>query len=329
MENKMDLLSYDKYIVSFSGGKDSSASFLYLLDQGVPLDRIELWHQEVDGRETTFFDWEVTPHYCRKFAEAFNVPIYYQWKEGGFFREMMRDNTRTAPNCFECPDGKINKTGGKRGKTNTRLRFPQCSSDLRVRWCSSYLKIDVCSAAIVNQPRFRNIRTLVISGERGEESAARANYAVFEPDRADRREGKLFIRHVDRFRPLRDWKEQQVWEIIERYRIRVHPCYDMGWSRCSCKFCVFGGKNQFASANYISPLQMEKIVSLEKQFCWTMKRNTGLPSLIAAGTPYKTITDELKQLATGYNYDRSVILPDGEKWILPAGAYGEACSGAV
>lgn len=137
MENKIVLLCYDKYIVSFSGGKDSSASFLYLLDHGVPIERIELWYQEVDGGGTTFLDWEITPNYCRKFAEVFHVSIYYQWKEGGFFREMMRDNAQTAPNCFECPDGRINKAGGKRGKTNTRLRFPQCSPDLRVRWCSS------------------------------------------------------------------------------------------------------------------------------------------------------------------------------------------------
>lgn len=43
MENEIDLLSYDKYIVSFSGGKDSTACFLYLLDHGIPLDCIELW----------------------------------------------------------------------------------------------------------------------------------------------------------------------------------------------------------------------------------------------------------------------------------------------
>lgn len=329
MENEIDLLGYDKYIVSFSGGKDSTASFLYLLDHGVPIDHIELWHQEVDGRGATFFDWEITPSYCRQFAEAFNVPIYYQWKEGGFYREMMRDNTRTAPNYFECPDGKINKAGGKRGKLGTRLRFPQCSPNLRVRWCSSYLKIDVCSAAIINQPRFRNIRTLVISGERGEESAARANYAIFEPDRADLRDGRQIIRHVDRFRPLRDWKEQQVWDIIERYRIRVHPCYYMGWSRCSCKFCVFGNKNQFASANCISPQQIGKVISLEEQFGWTMKRNISLSGLIAAGTPYRSITEELKQLATGYNYNQPIILPSDEKWKLPAGAYGEMCCGAT
>lgn len=50
----IDLFSYDKYIVSFSGGKDSTATFLYLLDNGVPTDRIELWHQDIDGREKTF-----------------------------------------------------------------------------------------------------------------------------------------------------------------------------------------------------------------------------------------------------------------------------------
>ena len=38
-----DLYSYDKYIISFSGGKDSTALLLFLLDNGVPKERIELW----------------------------------------------------------------------------------------------------------------------------------------------------------------------------------------------------------------------------------------------------------------------------------------------
>lgn len=41
-EANINLLTYDKYIVSFSGGKDSTAIFLYLLDHGVPLECIEL-----------------------------------------------------------------------------------------------------------------------------------------------------------------------------------------------------------------------------------------------------------------------------------------------
>lgn len=112
---------------------------MYLLENGIPKDRIELWHQDIDGRDKTFFDWEITPDYCRRFAEAFGVKIYFQWKEGGFKREMLRDNTKTAPTYFETQDGIIGKIGGTKESLGTRLRFPQVSADLTVRWCSSYL----------------------------------------------------------------------------------------------------------------------------------------------------------------------------------------------
>ena len=52
------------------------------------------------------------------------------------------------------------------GPAGTRGIFPQTSPDLRVRWCSPALKIDVLAAAIRNQPRFLDGRTLVITGER-------------------------------------------------------------------------------------------------------------------------------------------------------------------
>lgn len=162
-----ELLSYDRYLVQFSGGKDSTACFLHLVEQGVPEEKIELWHQLVDGRGKTWMDWEITEAYCRAFAEAFGVPIYFSWKEGGFRREAFRENARTAPTTFELPGGTTKTIGGGRGKESTRMRFPQISPDLSVRWCSAYLKIDICASAIRNQARFNDLRTLVISGERG------------------------------------------------------------------------------------------------------------------------------------------------------------------
>jgi len=320
-----DLHSYDKYIVSFSGGKDSVSLLLYLLDNGIPKSKIELWHQCIDQEGETFFDWEITPDYCRKFAEAFGVKIYFQWKGGGFKRELLRENTFTAPNYFEQEDGTIRKVGGTTGKKSTRRKFPQQSPDLSVRWCSSYLKIDVCSAAIRNQERFRGIRTLVLSGERGEESPQRAKYPIFEPDRADLRNGKVFQRHVDRLRPLRDKTESEVWALIEKYRVRVHPCYYMGWGRCSCKLCIFGNKNQFASAARISPKQVSEVIKLESEFGYTINRKCGLQTLIDSGEVYSAITEELAALATSYNYDLPIFIPEDEPWILPAGAFGESC----
>lgn len=80
-----DLASYDLIIVAFSGGKDSLACLIHLIEQGVPRERIELWHHEVDGREgSRLMDWPCTPAYCRAVAKAFGVQLYFSWREGGF-----------------------------------------------------------------------------------------------------------------------------------------------------------------------------------------------------------------------------------------------------
>ena len=316
------MITYDKYIVAFSGGKDSTALFLHLLDLGIPKEKIELWHHDIDGGGKTFMDWEITPDYCREFAKAFGVPLYFSWKEGGIEREMLRDEQLTAPIVFEDENWNLQKTGGTTGKLSTRQKFPQISPDLSVRWCSAYLKIDVMSAAIRNQDRFRGIKTIVLSGERGEESPARAKYEILEADRSDLRDGKKYQRYVDRWRPIRDWTEQEVWDIIERYKVRVHPAYYLGWGRVSCKFCIFGNADQFKSAATISPDQAERLIELEEQFGTTMKRNKSLRELLEDGEAYDAMSDELVKLAISEEYTEPMFM---DEWILPAGAFGEGC----
>ena len=103
MHDPPDLASYDTIIVAFSGGKDSVACVLRLLELGVPRERIELWHHDVDGREgSDLMDWPVTRSYCRAFADALGLRIFYSWKVGGFEREMLRDGEHTQPICWAC-----------------------------------------------------------------------------------------------------------------------------------------------------------------------------------------------------------------------------------
>lgn len=313
-------LKYDKYIVAFSGGKDSTACFLQLLRLGVPVEKIELWHHLVDGREASFMDWEVTEDYCRKFAHAFGVPIYFSWKDGGFEREMLRENTATAATYFEEPteDGiKISSSGGK-GPNGTRLKFPQVSPDLSSRWCSAYLKIDVCITAIRNQKRFNGLKTVVVSGERAEESAARAKYKEIEPDKSNITDK----RSVDRLRIIKTWSESMVWDIIRDYNVVVHPCYYMGFGRCSCKFCIFGNCNQMSSADAISPKITDKIATYEDRFGITIKRKETIRELISKGTPYAGITPELTRISTDITYTGDIFTA---AWVLPLGAFGDTC----
>ena len=321
--NKIDLQNYDYYVVAFSGGKDSIACVLYLIEMGIDKLKIELWHHDVDGREgSTLMDWACTRDYCKKFAQALDIKIYFSWKQGGIEREMLRENSLTAPIMFETPDEGIKSVGGVRGKNNTRRKFPQVSPDLSVRWCSAYMKIDVGSAALRNQARFIGKRTLFVTGERAEESASRAKYESFEPDRADNRNGKRVKRHIDHWRPVHQWLEGDIWIILERHRINPHPAYKLGWGRVSCAACIFGSKDQWASLNYINPKQVETISDYEKEFGLTINRKKSIPELVSDGTPYNSITDEMKKEALSEIFEQPIII---KKWTLPAGAFGDSC----
>lgn len=336
---KAQLGSYDMIIVAFSGGKDSMACLLHLLDSGVDRTKIELWHHDVDGREgSTLMDWPVTRAYCQAVASAFSLPIYFSWKVGGFEREMLRDGTRTAPTSFEIPDCEatdreadfydlsyehvIRTVGGTRGKLGTRHKFPQVSADLSCRWCSAYLKIDVCTAAINNQERFRNKRTLVITGERAEESKARANYKTFEPDRSDNRNGKRIVRHVDHYRPVHAWKETQVWDILAKHCVNPHPAYKLGWGRLSCMTCIFVSKDQWATIRAIANSKFEVIAKYEEKFGVTIQRKESVRELADKGTCYPAAKNlALVKLAKGTAYTQKVVVG---VWEQPAGAFGES-----
>jgi 3'-phosphoadenosine 5'-phosphosulfate sulfotransferase (PAPS reductase)/FAD synthetase len=302
----MNLDDYDTVIVAFSGGKDSTACLLHLLDLGVPKEKIELWHHLIDGEPGSepFMDWPMTEDYCRRFAAEFDIPLYFSWRNGGFEREMLRDNQPTAPISWEQPDGTVGTAGG--GGHGTRLKFPQVSNDLRVRWCSAYLKIDVMRTAINNQERFLDSKTLVITGERAQESKNREGYKEFEDYRSN---APTKGRTVHQWRPIHSWDEAMVWSIIERHRVNPHPAYWLGWGRLSCMTCIFGSADQWASANHLYPDMVKRIADYETQFGVTIKRDRPVGELVASGT----------------RYHASKILPEDypiidDEWELPAGA---------
>lgn len=317
-----DLGTYDQIIVAFSGGKDSLACLLTLVESGADMSKVELWHHDIDGREgSDLMDWEVTRDYCRKVAAAFCLPIYFSWLEGGFEREMLRDNTPKAPTHWENPDGTLGQSGG-RGKPNTRLKFPQVSADLSVRWCSAYLKIDAMSAAISGQVRFNNSRTLILTGERAEESSARAKYGLFEKHRSDRRDGSL-RRHIDVWRAVHSLTTVQVWELIRKHRVNPHPAYFAGFGRVSCQFCIFGNPDQCASARAISGTRYNRVTAYESRFGITIHRKETFSERADRGTVYPTAMQYAEQCRSD-SFNAPVILAEGE-WKMPAGAFASVC----
>lgn len=326
----IDLNSYDRILFAFSGGKDSLAALLMAIRKlkqlGADMSKVELHHHDVDGGGDDFMDWAVTRSYCEAVADHLGLPLLYSYKVGGFEREMNRDGTPTAPIRFEVlrEDGtkEWREVGGE-GPDGTRLKFPQVSADLSVRWCSGYLKIDVMARLITNQDRFNNSRTLVITGERAEESPSRSKYLTFEPHRTDRRSGRL-ARHVDHWRPIHGWGEQQVWDIIREFGIVPHVSYQLGWSRLSCITCIFGSDDQWATIKHVFPHRFEQIAGPEEACGVTIRRDESIRQIAAKGTPYAAALDrpDLVALANSRLWTQPIHVSSDE-WVLPAGAFGE------
>jgi len=324
LETHFDLHSYDHYLVGFSGGKDSLAAVLCLLEQGVSPSRIELHHHDVDGEGPVFMDWPCTLSYCEAVGRALGIRVYRSYREGGFLREMLREQAPTAAVVFEAPEGGFRRVGGVSDKLGTRLRFPQVSASLITRWCSGSTKIDVMDALIANQDRFFGRRTLVITGERAEESHNRAQYLPFLPHRKDIRQSVRRPRHVDHWRPVHTWSEAEVWAIMRRHGIVPHVSYGLGWSRLSCRGCIFLSPNGIRTLRDIFPEAFEIIASHEDRFGVTIQRNASWRDLAERGVPYAAALarpDLVAQARSREWYLPIVVSP--EEWELPAGAFGE------
>lgn len=312
------LQDYDHVLVAFSGGKDSLACLLRLLELGVSRSRIECQHHLVDGREgSTMMDWPVTESYCEAVCKALDVALTFSWREGGIEREACRSDSATAPVWIPVDGGW--KTVGGQGPLGTRRKFPQLSADLSLRWCSASAKISCLDAYLRHHPRFLGRRTLVVTGERREESPARARYPAFAPHRSDTRASRTVPRHIDHWRAVHDWREQQVWHVLRRWRVCPHPCYFLGFSRCSCRCCIFGNADQWATVRAIAPRQFQQVAALEREFGVTIHRHRNVLQLADAGTPYPHDA-QWEAIANSRTFAHPVFV---DPWELPPGAFGK------
>jgi 3'-phosphoadenosine 5'-phosphosulfate sulfotransferase (PAPS reductase)/FAD synthetase len=307
-----------KILVAFSGGKDSVAMILYLLNLGIPKDRIEIHHHDVDGNKASVFDWPCTPSYCQAFADAMGIDVVYSWREGGIAREIYREN-EGLQDVFYKNDGELIQLPSRQGNS-TRRKFPAVAADLRTRWCSSVSKIDVLSR-VVNH-KYNDCDLLILTGERREESPARSKYKEFEKYRSWTKR-----RNAWQWRPIIDFSEKEVWQLFEQYSIQPHPCYELGWSRCSCMVCIFSSANTWASIFKIDPQRVNDLSDIEQDIGHTIYNGHVLFDRVEKGKSFldqKTL-DRWKVEALG-KFNSPIIV---DEWQFPKGAFSGEISGSV
>lgn len=77
----LPLEEYDLIVVLISGGKDSVACYLKLLELGVPKERIEFWHHDIDGgHPSRRMDWKCTQNYVKALADAEGIKLRVSYR---------------------------------------------------------------------------------------------------------------------------------------------------------------------------------------------------------------------------------------------------------
>lgn len=216
--------------------------------------------------------------------------------------------------------GELEKMRGK------RLEFPAKSSSHQGGGGGGNLKASKQDSVTCNLDKTDDhIKILIVSGERRGESSGRAKYNEMEVHRTNAI--KKAHRLVHQWRPVIDYTEKDVWEVLKRHKVNPHPCYRCGWPRCSCAMCIFSTPRLFAGIREIYPTEFEQLRQDEMILGFTLDNKRNLDTFIgdADSCVYHGDQSALRSLITGEFSVKDVFVTD--KWAYPIGAFHGAEGG--
>lgn len=214
----------------------------------------------------------------------------------------------------------LEELGGK------RMKFPAKGGTHQGRWCSGSLKASVQDSVTASLEKTRkDTRLLIVSGERRGESSGRSKYNEMEIHRTNA--VAKAHRIVHQWRPVIEYSEKDVWEVLKRHKVNPHPCYRAGWNRCSCAMCIFSTPRLFAGIRELYPEDYEMLRQDEKVLGFTLDNHCDLDTFVGAAKScvYHGDEDAIHSLVTG-EFSEGSIYVTGD-WKYPAGAFHGAEGG--
>jgi 3'-phosphoadenosine 5'-phosphosulfate sulfotransferase (PAPS reductase)/FAD synthetase len=247
-----------KRVLSFSGGKDSTAMYLLALERGVEFIAIFA---------DTGHEHPSTLDYVRDLPARTGGPAI-RWVKADFTADITRKRRFVAERWPEhgVPADRIARAQEVLHPTGVPFldlcllkgRFPSTRS----RFCSAELK---------HRPIFEQVIAplldaghLVVSwqGVRADESASRANLPVRDRDHGG---------HIN-FRPLLRWTADDIFAMHRRHGIEPNPLYRQGCSRVGCLPCIHVGKAELRNIAARYPEEIERVASWESLVSAASKR---------------------------------------------------------
>ena len=232
------------YVIGFSGGKDSVATWLHLTRE-----------LKLPNVICVFAD---TGH------EAPELHLYLDYLE----EECGCDLYRITGSMQQ-----LNKSLKHEPITMTKLaahkkRFPSptarfCTTELKLKPVRSFLD-DVYGRPYRYRPYFiadgklvrpSSLRIINVSGVRADESAKRAKMDAFIFDE---------FMQTDRWLPLLQWTALDTFGCHDRHEVRPNPLYQKGCSRVGCYPCIMSNKSELANLSRYTDA-MERLGAMERE----------------------------------------------------------------
>lgn len=247
---------YDLVLINSSAGKDSQAMLTELVrqadEQGVPRSNLLVVHADL-GR----VEWAGTRDLAEQQATFYGLRFEVVSRQLGDLLHQIE-----ARGMFP----------------SSTARY--CTSDQKTSQVAKLMTrlVDEWRTGVRNP---RPMRILNCLGIRAQESSARAKKQPFGPDRPASN-GK---RTVDRWLPIFDWSEDQVWQVIRESGVPYHPAYDAGMPRLSCVFCILAGRKELTLAARLNPDLAAEYAAVEQRIQHTFRADLSMAQIIADALP--------------------------------------------
>ena len=246
-----------RHILSYSGGKDSTAMYLLAMERAEkrPNFRYEVvFADTMNEHEHVYTFLENLPRLTG------GPPIQTVRADfSGKFKKRREHIKKNWPDDLaEKALAVFHPTGNAFvDLTMLKGRFPSS----RVRFCTEELKINPIAEQVYIKYWKAGDRVINWQGLRREESLARRDLDFFQWIRWG---GKKRGYKALAFRPLLDYKLDDIWEVHRRHGIARNPLYDHGFGRVGCFPCIMGQKSEIRIISERFPEHIDRLNEWEK-----------------------------------------------------------------
>jgi len=239
----IEIQDYETYVISYSGGKDSTATLLWALEN-LPRERLRVMFCDTGA------EWPETYDYLSYIERETHLAIERISNEG---ESLPPDSSKfriwsSAPTLLEM----VRRHG----------KWPSG----KIRYCTKYLKMYPLR---LHAPS----NSVLLFGERRAESKHRASLEKWDINGAGFHKSPIF-------RPILDWSERKVWDYLRSHHILPNPVYNHA-TRCGCWCCIMAPKIQVLNFCRLHPEIAQEAAGLEQEIEHTWRKDQSIGDLLA------------------------------------------------